>query len=88
MADAVKSIRDSLKEKTLMLGTSSIMKQAKKSKLKAIVHATDLPAISKADIERYSGLSKIEIIPFDGNSIQLGQLCGKPFKILMVGIKK
>jgi len=83
-----KEIKDSMKEKKTVMGTREVVKNSKKGALKAIIYSSSIPQQLKNDIEHYSKLSKAELKPFGEDSVKLGQICGKPFKILAIGIKK
>lgn len=82
-----REIKQALKEKKLVIGTRVVFKGLKKGRIKKVIYASNCPAESMKDLEQYS---KSEAGPeaFSGNSVKLGEVCGKPFKILMVGIKK
>ena len=83
-----KDIKDSLKEKKIVLGTRGVIRSSKQGVLKMIVISSNVPEKFRRDLERYASLSQTELQSFPGNSIELAQLCRKPFKILTVGIKK
>lgn len=76
------------KSKKLIIGSSTVIKRAKKGEIQKVVKASNCPENLKNDLLQYSKLSKFEIEDFPGDSKQLGEMCGKPFNILMVGIKK
>ena len=49
---------------------------------------SNCPKEQVKDLKHYSEAAKLKIAKFEGDSAKLGQTCGKPFSILMVGIKK
>ena len=60
---------------------------AKIGKVKTVILATNIPVNMKRDVNHYAALGGIEVVAFEGDAIRLGQVCGKPFKILAVGIQ-
>lgn len=82
-----KEIKEALKEKKLVIGTKVVFKGLKKGRIKKALYASNCPVGSMKDLEQY-GKSGAELEAFSGNSLKLGEVCGKPFKTLIVGIKK
>ena len=83
-----KKISDALKENRLLVGSKSVMKGIRNGRVSAVFFAENIPQSIRNDLEYYAKVSGVEVNAFKGNSAQLGELCGKPFKILLVGIKK
>ena len=83
-----KEIRDAIKAKKLLLGRNRVMKSLKNSNLITIVYASNTPENMKRDMVNYSKLSGIKLQAAPINSAELGELCGKPFHVLITGIKK
>ena len=81
-------ISGALKEDKLLIGSRSVFRALKKGGLEAVIRASNLPEGRKKDLEHYMSVSGIGIREFRGNSAKLGETCGKPFNILLVGIKK
>lgn len=83
-----KDIKEALKTKKLVMGSNSVIRGIKTGLVKTVVHASNFPENVMKDLDYYKQIGNISIEKFDGNSKQLGELCGKPFNILMVGVKK
>ena len=83
-----KTIKDALKAGKSVIGKESIMKAAKNGKLSEVICASNCPDKIMEELVFYSKMSKLAISEFKGNSAELGQLCGKPFKIIILGIEK
>ena len=81
-------INEALKEGKVLMGSSSVFRQLKKGGLERIICASNLPASSRKGLDHYVSVSGIEVKEFDGDSAKLGERCGKPFNILLIGIKK
>ncbi len=85
---AIKEIKEAKKANKLIIGTRIVFKNLKQGKLSYVVYASNCPTETKKDLNNYSKISKIKIEEFKGNSVKLGETCGKPFNILLIGIKK
>jgi len=83
-----KEVKDALKAKKVLLGTNSVIRGVKTGSVKTVIKASNSPENIMGDLSYYSKIGNISIENFNGNSKQLGELCGKPFNILLVGLKK
>lgn len=81
-------IKSAIKEKKLLIGSNSIYRGIKKGHVERIAYASNCPEEVRKDLGRYAKITKASIEEFKGDAAQLGQLCGKPFRIQMIGIKK
>jgi len=82
-----KEIKEALKEKKLVIGTRVVFKELKKGNIQKVIYASNCPAENMKELECYSK-SVAEVKAFSGNSVKLGEVCGKPFRALVVGIKR
>jgi len=89
---AEKSINEQLKESiaagNVTIGSKTIVKSIKTSKIEAVVLAKNCPESVKKDIAYYSKIGKIKVVEFEGTGKDLGTFCGKPFSIAAIAIKK
>ncbi|MFH1445407.1 MAG: ribosomal L7Ae/L30e/S12e/Gadd45 family protein [Nanoarchaeota archaeon] len=83
-----KDIKNAIKEKKIEIGSKSVINGLKNSLLATVFYADNCPETVLNQLNHYSKVSNIAIKKFNGNSEVLGELCAKPFNILMVGIKK
>lgn len=81
-------IKSAIKEKKLVLGSSRALKNAKKGDLKMLIYASNCTGDVLRDVTYYSNNSSFESKRFRGNSRQLGEICGKPFNVMLLGIRK
>lgn len=88
MADIKEDIREAMKKKRIVIGTRSVLKGLKMGEFNLVVYASNIPEKFKGDLEYYARISGIEVKGFKEDSAKLGELCGKLFLILTVGIKK
>jgi len=84
----VQVIKEASKNKKLVLGTKTVLKGLKNTTINQVFCASNFPEQTRKDLNHYAGLSNVKIEEFGGNSSKLGEACGKPFKILIVGIQK
>lgn len=83
-----KKIKESLKGNKIIMGTRQVKKNSKRGLLEMMIYSSNIPKTILNDLEHYSKVSNIGLEPFGDDSVKLGQVCGKPFKILVIGIKK
>lgn len=83
-----KEIAKALKEGKLLIGSRSVLKGIKAGSVKEVFYAKNCPQGTLKDLEHYSEAAKMEVKEFPENSIRLGEICGKPFSVLLVGVKK
>lgn len=83
-----KDIKKALKENRLVVGSNSVVKAAKAGSLQGIIYADNAPKTTLKDVHHYANVSGIQAQEFKGNSLQLGEACGKPFGILLLGFRK
>jgi large subunit ribosomal protein L30e len=89
MAENVsQEIKDAIKEKRIIIGSRTVIKGVKKGRISSVVYASNCPEGIRKDLEYYSKGGFMGLKEFMGNSVQLGELCGKPFNVLLVGIIK
>lgn len=66
-------------------GQKQALQSIKGSKL--IVISRSAAHSSRLELEEQAKSAGVSIQEFDGNSIQLGKLCGKPFRVSVVSFK-
>jgi ribosomal protein L30E len=81
-------IKKAMKENAIVLGSRMVQKMLKNSELKSVIFANNAPEVTRKDLEYYSNNFGADVKGFEGNSRQLGEFCGKPFNILVLGVKK
>lgn len=80
-------VKGAVKEGRAVIGTRSVMKGLKGGMLSMVVCASNTPENFRRDLERCAGVSKAEVRGLGEDSAHMGELCGKPFNVLMVGIR-
>jgi large subunit ribosomal protein L30e len=85
---SISDIKSAMKKDKVVMGSRSVIKSVKNGKTASVIYASNLPRPVLRDLNRYSNISKIDVREFEGNSAELGELLGKPFPVLMLGIRK
>jgi large subunit ribosomal protein L30e len=82
-----KEIKEAMKNKKLVTGGNMVIDGLKKGIIKHVVYSSNCRDDMVKDLEYYSKNFGVEIVKFNGNSRNLGEICGKPFNIMLLGIK-
>ena len=88
MIDVNKAISTTVKTGKILFGTNNAIENAKTRKAKLIIVASNCPQKIRGDIEYYCKLSNIPVTIYKGTSIDLGAVCGKPFKVSALTIRE
>jgi len=88
MIDVNKAIAAAVKTGKVSFGTNAAVQSAKTGKAKMIVLAANCPKDIKEDIEYYGKLSKVPIMAYKGASMDLAEVCNKPFIISALTIRE
>lgn len=84
--DLNKSIRLAVDSGEVVLGTDKTKKLALTGKAKIIVLSSNALREQAQDVKHYCNLSKTPLVVFQGTSIELGTVCGKPFPISALSV--
>jgi large subunit ribosomal protein L30e len=68
------------------LGISQTLKSLRSGEAKLVIFATNVAPTHKALIEYYAMLSHCDILPFEGDNVDLGTACGKYFRSSVIAI--
>ncbi|CDG64348.1 MAG: large subunit ribosomal protein L30e [Methanobacterium sp.] len=79
--DVERGIRVAVDTGDVTLGSSKTIQALKLGKGKLVIIAENCPKEVAEDVTQYSQLSKIPIYTFQGTSVDLGSVCGKPFTV-------
>jgi len=86
--DLEKTIKEKLKEDKVIIGFKSVIKILKKDNPQMVVLANNIPEENKNMIMHNAQISNVEIKEYPNDSVNLGLLCGKPFPISVLAIKR
>ena len=79
--DIAKAIRQVVDTGKVEMGSDKSRKIALLGGAKLIVLAKGIPKNVDDDLRHYCKLSKIPILNYEGTSLELGTVCGKPFSV-------
>ena len=79
--DVDRGIRVAVDTGDVILGSEKSIQSLKLGKGKLVVVARNSPKDIIEDVEYYANLSNIPFIVYDGTSVDLGSVCGKPFTV-------
>ena len=85
MKSLEKIIKEALSANKCKIGTRDVLKSLKGSKL--IILSRSVPSTIKSKIVSDASAASIPYIIYDGNSLSLGRLCNKPFRVSAISLK-
>lgn len=88
MIDIDKAIATAVKTGKVSFGTNAALQSAKIGKAKMIVLSSNCPKDIKEDIEHYSKISGVPVITYKGASMDLAEVCKKPFIISALTVRE
>jgi len=80
------AIRLAVESGKVEFGARTGMKASLLGKAKLFVMAFNTPTEIRQKVEQYCGVSKIPLIVFEGTSMELGSVCGKPFPVAVLSV--
>jgi large subunit ribosomal protein L30e len=86
MADITNDIRLAVESGNTALGIRSVAKTIRSSKSKLVVMASVNNKDNKLDIEHIASLAGVKVVKFEGNAVELGAVCGKPFPVAFLSV--
>ena len=86
--NTIDAIKKAMKDKTLIVGQKSTIRNVKNKKVKLVVVAKNAPKNVKEEIENLCKIASIEYVNSDKDNLELGATCRKPFGVSILSIKK
>jgi large subunit ribosomal protein L30e len=80
-----KVIKDLVAPGKYKCGHKEVLPSIKASKL--LILSNSVPLLARSEIEEKSRESTVPICYYEGNSVQLGKLCNKPFRVSVIALK-
>ena len=80
-----KVIKDAVAADKYKSGMKEVMQSVKGSKL--IIVSKSVESAERAKLDEQAKASNVAVYEFPGNSVQLGKLCNKPFRITAIALK-
>jgi large subunit ribosomal protein L30e len=85
--DVDRGIRVAVDTGSVTLGSEKSIQGLKHGKGKLVIVAQNCPRDIREDVLHYSKLSEIPVYTYEGTSVDLGSVCGKPFTVATLTIK-
>jgi len=85
--DIDRGIRVAVDTGNVTLGSDKSIQSLKLGKGRLVIIARNCPKDIREDVDHYSRLSDISVYDYDGTSVELGSVCGKPFTVATLIIK-
>ncbi len=85
--DVDRGIRVAVDTGNVTLGSEKSIQGLKLGKGKLVIIAQNCPRDIQEDVRHYSKLSEIPVYNYQGTSVDLGSVCGKPFTVATLTIK-
>jgi len=86
--DANREIRRAVDTGSVKFGFQESEKNVLKGNAELIILSSNAPKPSRERIEQLCAVAKIPFVGFNGNSVELGSVCGKPFIVSCLCIEK
>jgi large subunit ribosomal protein L30e len=85
MRNLEKIVRDAMEANKCKVGSKEVLNSIRGSKL--IVLSNTVESNAKSQMVKEANSSEIPILEFRGNSVALGRICNKPFRISAIALK-
>lgn len=84
--DMNKAIRMAVDTGEVKFGARDTIKDASSGKAKLIIISANCPKQTREAVDRNAKMSSVPVLVYDGSSIELGSLCGKPFPVSALSV--
>ncbi len=84
--DIDRAIRMAVESGKVEFGSQKALKHASFGSAKLVLVSSNCPTNSLADLKRLASLSQLPVVGYEGTSLELGTVCGKPFPVTMLSI--
>ena len=84
--DLSKAIRLAVDTGKVTLGSDKTRKALLSDQPKLVILAANCEKNYKGDVLRYAELSGVPVVEFNGSSLELGNVCGKPFPVQALSV--
>ncbi len=86
--DIERGIRVAVDTGKVILGSNKSIQAIKLGNGELVVLAANAPKTLKEDVEAYAKLSEMPVHIFEGSSVELGSICGKPFTVSVLVVQE
>ena len=82
-----KEIRSAVDTGKVILGEKETLRAVKAKGVKLVIYATNTKEDVISQLEKHADIGEVPLYKFDGSSLELGAVCGRPHLISMLGIE-
>lgn len=82
------AIRLAVESGEVIFGSKSSARDLLLGKAKMVIVARNAPESAREDFAKYGKLSGVPVLEFPGTSIELGSICGRPFTVVALSVRK
>lgn len=86
--ELTKLIKERIKQDKVIIGYKTVIKSLKSSHPELVVVASNIPDDKRKMIELNTKTSKVQVKEYPNDGVNLGLLCGKPFSVSVLAIKR
>jgi len=86
MADLSTNIRLAVDSGEVALGVNKVMDSIKGNSAKLVVAASTNKREILEDMRHITKVASVKLVMFDGNSMELGAVCGKPYSVSVLSV--
>lgn len=86
--ELTKLIKEKIKQNKVIIGYKTVTKSLKSARPELVVLAANTPDDKRKMIELNAKISKIQVKAYPKDGVDLGLLCGKPFSVSVLAIKR
>jgi len=84
----IDEIRKLLNTDKIVIGTERTLKLLRKGEVGKVFVSRNAEPEAKKDLEYYKKVGGVEVNLLEVNNEELGTICGKPFLVSVIGVKK
>lgn len=84
----VERIKSGVKDNKIIMGYERVLTEIKTKRPTLVIYANDLPDEKRREIEHNAKVAKVRLEKYPDDGISLGLVCGKPFPVGVLAIKK
>ena len=82
------AIRLAVESGEVEFGSKSSVRDLLLGETKMAIIARNAPVEIREDFDKYGKLSHIPVLEFPGTSMELGSICGKPFTVIALSVRR
>ena len=86
VSDLARAIRQCVDSGKVEFGAARGVKVALSGHAKLMIIASNCPDVLSQDVRHYCKLSGIPVIPYDGTSLELGAVAGRPHSVSVLAV--